>query len=854
VYYNGKDAYNEGMKSIDKSFVENYSLILPVNKYSDKEAARSAIGNMNRAVEKSAKCIRKHSITVRPKKDKRRKFKGKKRQRYEAFYNQKEFVKYIDDAYLLMGKSHLMKHDYFPAMEAFNFLIQEYSDKPVKFDGYLWLAKTYVEMGKMNKAKEILGQMEALKFKLPEHLEGEIALTYADIFIRETNYEEAIKKLKLGMESVTKKKEKARLNFILAQLYKEIKETQKAYKAFGECIDHNPNYEMVFNARINRASIFNSASGDSKDLQRELEKMLKDDKNYDFRDQIYYALASIAYNENRDNDAIDLYKKSTEVSTQNQNQKAISFLALADIYFDIPDYRNSQSYYDSSVVILDQNYPNFQQIKRKSENLNELVANLVTIETQDSLQRIAKMPENERVQFVDKIIAEVIEQERLQKEMEMQQQRDLLQMQQQNKQLESGSGKWYFYNPSMLGTGAAEFKKKWGNRKLEDNWRRKNKQVMDWGDADDETASTDSTQVYDNKSREYYLVNLPLSDSAMQVSQISIEEAYLNIATIYKEKFEDFQLSIEGYNELLERFPETTLKPQAWYNLYRLYYLSENYKAAEKYKTLIISEFPDTDYAKILSNPDYFKKLEEAENQLKFMYAATYRYFIAGNYEKVKYNFSYVDTAYKDSKLLPKFALLNTLCVGADKDTAKFEASLKQFITVFPQSDEAAYAQDVIAALNRNQREVLLAKEEEVFGGSTTAENDSIDITMFSYEPNAPHLYMAVVATEKASSNIIKFNLSNFNIDYYSFLDFEVLDEFISADYTAVVVKPFKNSLMAQNYLESVDYVETVFADMDEDAYRVFKISVSNFAKFVQDKNLLRYQKFYNTYYNTLEN
>lgn len=856
VYFNGKEAYQSGIDKIDESYVNNYSLILPVFKYSDKEVTRTAYGDMNKAIEKGSKCIRKHSITEKPK----RKNSRKAREKNEEFYDQNEFVKWIDDAYLLIGKSQLIKHDYYPAIETFNYIIKEYSKKPIKYEAYVWLSRTYTEMEKYEKATEFLNMLEAEKDKLPESVLGPMATTQADIYLRLNNYSDAIPALEQAIELTKDKDKRVRYLYILAQLYQQMGETKKAYQKYGDVIENNPEYEMVFNARINRASIFNASAGDSEQLRKELSKMLKDDKNIDYRDQIYYALGKIAFNENRLDDALKNYKLSAEASTQNENQKAVSFLSIADIYFDEPDYPNAQVYYDSAVAILSSDYPNYQDIRRKSENLNALVTNLKIIQNQDSLQRVASMNEGERNQFIDQIIQQVIEQEQLEKELQAQRQMDLMNMERQGRDMDrQQGGKWYFYNPAMLSMGQSEFQKKWGSRKLEDNWRRKNKTVMDFAGGDETEAAADDSakNVYSNKSREYYLADLPLTDSAMQVSQEKEEEAYFNIGTIYKEKFRDLPLSIESYLGLLEKFPETEFRLSTYYNLFKLYSLTKDFENAEKYKNKIIQEYPESDYAKILKNPDYFKELEKINNQVKFVYQSTYKYFLKGKCEEVNNNFAYVDSTYPGSDLISKFALLSTLCVGRKGDTTLFKESLNQFISEYPNSEETEYASEVIAALERKPREVELAEEEEEdeFGVGLAGDvnMDSLDISMYNFNEKEAHLYLVIVSNENADPNRVRFNLTNFNLDYYDFLNFEISEELLSADYTAIIVKDFKNKKMASNYFESVIIAGEVYAQVDSDTYRDYIISEKNYKKFLNDKNVLRYQKFFNMNYKTLK-
>jgi len=849
VYYNGKEAFKDGVKKINTSYKDNYSLILPLFKFSNNDAVREAFGDMNRTIEKCSKCVRKHSITVKPK----RKEGAKQDKTSKEFYEQKEFVHWIDDAYLLIGKAQFYKHDWYAGIETFSYIVREYADPAIKYEAYLWLGRTYVEMGKYDKAIEFLTKLETEKISLPESLVGPLAITHADIQIRQKQYESAIPYMVAGVANTKNKKDKVRYLYILAQLYQKIEERGKAYEIYGKVVDLNPDYEMTFNARINRASIFNAASEDSKPLKKELVKMLKDDKNFDFRDQIYYALGNIALNESDAEIAIKYFLLSANLSTLNPNQKALSYLAAADIYFDRPDYRNSQAFYDSAVSILTPEYPDYISVKNKSQNLNELVKNLVIIEREDSLQRIAGLSDSERNAVIDNIIAQLLEIEKQEKELLALQQQDLVYLQQQGNENTNQEGNWYFYNPGMMGMGMQEFKKKWGDRKLEDNWRRKNKNVVSFEDVSSESEKTaDSTKIiYSNKTRDYYLVDLPLNDSMLLASKEKIEKAYFDMASIYKDRFNDLPLSIEGFQNLLTRFPETEYRLSTYYNLYKLYALTKNFTLAEEYKAKIMNEYPQSEYAKVLGNPDYFKELEKVDNQVKFMYQATYKYFIANNCDEVNRTYQFVDSAFNQSTLLPKFAILSALCKGHTGDTLALKESLGKFKERFPESEEVNYANEVLAALERKPHELELeeAKKDEFGVELATAATDSIDLTIYTANPQQVHYYLLVVANQKADAKRVQFNLTNFNLDYYSFLEFDVTSELLSADYTCIVVKKFKNQSMANNYFEGVIIAGEVLQELTEDGYRDFVISAENYATFLKDKNLITYQKFFNQNY-----
>ena len=852
VYFNGNEAFKSGMENIYSAHDENFALILPMFVYSDKEAALTSYGDMNRVIEKSEKCVRKHSITVKPNQKKGKKLSDKQK----AFMNKYEYVKWIDDAEMLNGKALTVKQDYYAAVEQFTSIVRQYDDQDTKTEAYIWLARCYTEMEKYDQAQDFLNTITGDMSKVSKKMMSPLNATQGDIMIRQERYTDAIPYLEDAIKTIRRnKRDKVRMMYILAQLYQLNEESRKASEWYQKVIDKNPDYKYTFNASINKASIYNSETGNSDQLQRVLNKMLKDEKNTEYLDQIYYALGNIAYNEMRDDDALWYYKQSIATSTVNTNQKSVSYLAVADIYFDKPDYRKAQLYYDSAMVNLPREYPNYKLIKRKTDNLTDLVRCLETISREDSLQKLAKMSEAERNRIIDQKINAVKAEEEAAKSREAEAKNDLAQAQQMSRQNNTAGSKWYFYNQSSLSLGQTEFSKKWGGRKLEDNWRRSNKTVIDYDEYDaygDEVQEEDKKKDLDNKSREYYLVDIPLTDSAYQVSEAKEEAAYFDLGVIYKDKFADFPLSINAFQDYLKKYPGSEQNVSALFNMYKVYLLQKDYPNAEACKNRIINDYPDTDYAKILNNPDYYKELERADNQLNFMYQATYKFFINGDCDQVTNTYSYVDSAYPESRLIPKFALLSTLCSSKNTDTATFEQALKAFIAKYPKNEESTYAREVIAALNRKPHVYEEKTEEELLREQLEAEKlayDTLDISLFKYNASETYYYMVATVNSKLDDNKIKFNLIDFNDEYFDFLNFDVSNQRLNEDYSIVIVTKFKNAKMAQNYIESVIIAGEVFDDITPDSYKHYIISKSNYDKLLEDKNIDRYNKFFEQNY-----
>jgi len=857
AYFNGREAYKQGIKKVDNSIKDDFTTFIPVFTISNEQAAKSAASEMETALNKSAKVIKLHSITARPKHKSGNVSKSKKN-----FYNKTEYCNWIDDSWMLTGKSKFVKHDWYGAEESFEYTIKEYSNEPIKYDASIWLARTYNEMGKFNDSRNILDRIEGEK-EFPKRLFKDLTLSYADLFIKQKKYEDAIPKLKIAITVTHKKKEKARYYYILAQLYQHFQQYLNSSQAYTSVTRNNPSYEMIFNAQINRATCFNLGSGNADQIRKQLFKMLKDDKNIEYKDQIYYAIAKLYQKENQIEPALQNYKLSAKSSVNNSMQKALSFLALADIYFDKQKYILSQAYYDSTMAFLDAKYPDYEAVNAKSKNLTELVESLLTIQNEDSVQRIAAMSEKDRNRIIDDIIQEVIKEEERKKQEEQQQQINSALFQQNQQMQNMGNntgGKWYFYNPATLSFGASQFKKKWGNRKLEDDWRRKNKAVTVIAQDGENSETTDSTTtpaITDNKRREFYLQHLPMNDSLLKISNQKIEDAYFNSGEAYLNKLKNLQMAIVQFETLILRFPNTKYKLLSYYDLYKMNVDLTNNQKSEKYKNLILQEFPESNYAHILSNPNYLKELAEQKDKVNQLYDDAYQEFTYRNYFKVFGYCKVADSLYANNHIIAKFELLKALSTGGTGDVTGLKNSLSDIITHYPGTEEKTAAENILAYVSQGDYSYLtnITNNHTDTTNFTTKNQDTVEVK-HETEDNLYKLdetdkqYFVILLDKNADIYRLKYNLFGYNIDYFSIFDFEISTGTWNERYQLIKVHPFSSKNEAVKYYKSANkHKDIVFKAIDDRQYKFFVISDKNIEILQTDKDLYRYQKFFNKKY-----
>lgn len=852
-YFNGNESLKEGVKKISTNHKDNFNQILPVFTYSDKSSAQLATAEMDKAIKKASKVITMHSIKVKPNKKKPAKTK-----RQKAFQRKSDYCNWIDDSYILMGKANFYKHEFLTSVESFEFVISKFNTEPSKYTAMLWLARNNNELERFTKSKEILDQIDGER-KFPKKYKSELAAIYADYYLKQKKYDDAIPQLLTAIEKAKKKRYKARYKFILAQLYQNLNESSKATKLYTDVIKMNPNYEMVFNAQINRSASFESSYGNSKEIKKQLNKMIRDDKNKDYLDQLYYALANIEKKEGNEPEAINYYKLSAEKSVSNDYQKAISFLALADIYFSKPKYPEAQAYYDSTMTFLSTTHPNYTRISLLSANLNELILHFNVIHFQDSVQAIAKMPEKDRNKIIDEIIEKIKEEERLKQEELQQQQINsmIFNQNQQNAKANQGNagGKWYFYNQAMLGVGMSEFKRKWGTRKLEDNWRRKNKSIVmsDILSENSEQSTTDPVKKGVNtKNREYYLTEIPLTDSMMQASNLKIIDAYFNMGKVYKEKFLDYKLAITTFEEFIKKYPDNEYQLVVYYYLFQLYHLEKNQSKAEFYKNLIITKYPDSNYAKALTNPNYAKEAEEELLKIGNMYADAYENYENANYSKVLETCNIIDSQYANNIYSPKFRFLKAIAKGKVNGPSEMIIELKTVISDFPNDGVSEYAKEVLSKMK-----TLDIKDES--GNTLVIENietnEKIDSTtikvpdLYTINDEEIHFFMIVAQNKKIDANRLQFNLINLNSDKFPNTDYNTSTVELNDKYNLITVKSFNNKALALEYFKTINNDANVFQNFNISNFNQFIISASNFATFFSNKGIEKYKIFFENNY-----
>jgi predicted Zn-dependent protease len=855
VFFNGKESLKAGLAKIDKNVEDDFTQILPVFKESYTSAGSAARADMDNAVLKGSKLIQIHSITKKPKRQKIR------TRQYREFASQEEFNKWVDDSYLLMGQAYYYQHNFNSAVENFSFILRKFPQEKIRYDAMVWLIRCYSEQERYPEALEMIESLQSDK-SFPNHLEKELAVATADMYLKQKDYQEAIKFLDISIKKTFWRKGKARLQYIIAQLYQQTGDEAKATAAFRQVSRYNPPFKMDFNARINAAGMF-SGEGDPEKLKKGLRKMLKDEKNLEFRDQIYFALANIYFREGEFEQAIENYRKSVSSSVDNDYQLALSSITLADIYFKGQKYKDARSYYDSAMLVINEEYPGYGKINDRYTSLSRLVENLTMVEVQDSLQNLAKMSETERNALINKWIADLKEKQRQDELIANRNQADRGFYNANEYRFgmgtaDQGSG-WYFYNPQTISYGKSQFQQRWGRRKLEDNWRRSNKNIFTSEEDEEFAEMADSTRAVvredDPLEPSFYTQDLPVNDSLMALSNEKIRDALFNAGRIFKTDFSDYSRSSESFESLNNRFPENIYLLSSWFDLYDNYELVGNSERSQFYRDLIIGRFPGSKYARYLQNPNFFTELEAQQDSLNSMYQTAFKYYKEGRYSSIIPMVPVMKALEPDTVLDSKIEFMHSVARGVTSDMTNFESLLKQYIAGYSNAEPAALAKEILtlirdSTLTDYKKLVALGylhdeiRNDEVQSASQQ-ENDEFG-GKFSYEEDLLHYF--IIAYPKSAGvdiNRLKFDIGIYNLDHYTKFDFDIEEENLDANNNLLLIRALQNKEQGLIYFRAIIRKADVFKSMKGVNYVNFITSSTNYRQILAEKSLSDYLRFF---------
>ena len=810
ILYNGNTAYEEGLKQIRDAHEDDYSRILYLYPVSNHTAAEAAASQMDKTIEKCRKCIKLHSIKSKPKRDPKR----ANDPQYKLWLQSKEFNANMSMAWMRLAEAEFHKGDFLGAISTLNYVIRLYeNDADMIARCRLWIARAYAELGWQYEAEDMLNrvQIDALSKKHARLY----AAVKADVLLHGEQYTAAIPFIKIAIPYEKRKIYRPRFAYVLGQLYERNGQRNEAIEAYHDVIRMTPPYEMDFNARIRIAELQGEKS------LRQLQTMVKQSKFKDKLDHIYGTMGNIYLQLRDTTTALEMYEKAIAESTQSSYAKADILVRAGDIYYINKDYIHAQPCYRDALTILTPENEQYTTIQQRSDVLDELSAAYTQACLQDSLQHLSTLPEEQQRAIVEKIIADLIEQERQDSILQAQQERELAQengIRSVNTANMLGGGgaqkgEWYFYNPQLIKQGQQEWRRRWGTRTLEDNWRRQNKQVVasfsdydtDEDDADglDSIPTTDSTTITptyetDTHKPEYYLQQIPRTPEALAMSDSLWRQAMIALVYIYRDKVQDEALAMEAMHQLEQRNASHPDLLDTYYGYY-LYALRYNQQdQAAQWRQKITTYYPTSTQAQIVAQPDYFDKLKRMAQEQDSLYALTYTAYARAQYDIVKTNTQYAEREYPLSPLMPRFLFLNAISVARTEGQEAFIASLQHIVANHGSSEMGAMAKDMLAMMGQgmeSQQGTSTSSLADKRGQVTEQIPDTTDNTLqWSEERDQPSIVLLRLPnTDEQALNDLLYEVALFNFSQFLIRDFDMQAMPIVGEGSALRVSGFQN-------------------------------------------------------------
>jgi tetratricopeptide (TPR) repeat protein len=863
VYFNGRESLKQASKKAEAIESQNFDEILPVFAFEYEQVAGLVSGEMQRAIDKGDKTVAKHSITVKPKRKK-----NMTREQRE-FYNKKEFNRFVDDAQLITGKAYVYMHEYAVAEEKFAFITTEYPKETSAYDAQAFQAVVLAQDKQYVQAEDLLVSLTRKK-DLPRKTEPLLNEAFADLYIKQGKYQEAIPYLEKALKRAKGKNKKIRFHFILGQLYQKTSNNSKAVEHFSKVLKKNPPYLTAFNAEMAMAYTYNPETQRG-NIRKILEKALKNEQNANYHDQIYYAFAKLEETEGNIPEAKQYYRKSVSATGVNTRQKGLSYLALAEYHIKDGDYIGAYTCYDSSAIMLGADHSLYEEASSKAGKYRKLALNMKVVEREDGLQKLASLSQDD----LDKLIDERIQQAENEKKKIAEEQERLKKLK-ADIDAQSSQGQWYFYNLTSLELGKTDFAMRWGQRKFEDNWRRKNRGIQAQSEYDLESENEETADVTqpDVTDREAFLANIPQTDEAKNASNEKIVTAMFNIGEAYRDDLNDLTKATETFEDLIRRFPGNSLLAETYVALFEIYTKTGDSNKAGYYKNLMLQNYPNNPKVLAATDPGYIGRVKAQEASEENDYYAALNYYTSNRLADAYITSSNGLTKYPSGRLVPQFTLLKVLSDNYNGDIVRYKAALDDVVKKYPGNTAATYAQNVLTELEKSEfkwitetkpAETKDATQQTDTNQKPQSEQQTVQETVtpkyfiqfnkqaastikskYSIEDGA-HAFV-MITDAKVNMNRLRFNILSFNTTNYIEENYDVkIADFV--DNKMIIMTKIKDREAAIGFFNQISNDKKAFSSLTVNDYIAFIILESNLELMRKGTSFLDYVDFFNKIY-----
>ena len=861
VWWNGNESLKAGLEKLKKDAVDDYTTFLPVEYLGSADAARSINPEMDRAIEKGIKGIKRHSI----------------------FVGGEEHVPYIKECYLLTAYATFYKQDYVSTANTCNILVSQFHGTRAGDEGAVLLARCMTQEKRYTEAEATLDQLVQYlgKGNFTRSQCDKLYLAMVEATVPQEKYKKAVEYIHLALESTSSNSTKARLTFLLAQIYQKLDRRSVAAKYYHKVLSYSPPYVMEFNARLGEASCADLEHSDIGKLERQLDAMLRDKKNEEYRDQIYYAKGEMYLGVKDAQKACDNLRRSVAVATVNKAQKAKSSLRLAEIYYDIyENYDQAQLYYDTAMQCITADYPDYVSIKRRSDMLTELCSYTRVYERCDSLLAVAAMPEVERNALIQAKIDTLKAQEERARMKELLDELSAEDKAQQN----TLKGDWYFYNQNTVQKGKETFRQRWGMRALEDNWCLSHKpsfgmlipDVQDDSDTTDNADAGDTAAVTKNAvdtgnpddphNVAYYLKELPTTQSQYDSIDSLTAISLLNAGYLFYDGVRNTPRALECYLRLANDYTSYDEIVQTFYMLYRIYDRQGNTPQANYYRDMVLMGFPDSDFANLIRDNEYYKELLRRESIVEDAYEDVYDQYSRRRYNTVVTLTDQADEFYTGHPLLPKFHYWKGMAqirlgqrdeaLGTFRDIVRRSNETDSIVPLvqaqidwlLDDTTELAVAGNISEPTASDKKETVVVKTDN--RPATPAASDELppEAMVYRYREGQPYYVLVLINDRHIKATELQYKLADFNTQYYTNSGYKVNAILFTDSSQLITVHKFATEAEAMGYYRHLQQEESPLRKYADADHREFAISTQNYATFYNRKDPVAYEAFFKKY------
>jgi tetratricopeptide (TPR) repeat protein len=719
--------------------------------------------------------------------------------------------------------------------------------RPVFQEGQLWLARTLIERDNYEAARRILNSLTESASTFSD-VRREVAVAQAHLYLKEKNHAAASTALATAAEQTKDREQEARLQFILAQVHEKLGNAQAAYAAFERVARLRPNYAMEFAARLMMAqNAWRSGGGSAAEAIANLERLLKEEKNRPYRDQVYFAMAEIALSSGDKENGMAYLQQSLTSSSSNRAQQTEAYYRLGTLFFEQEEYLAAKLYYDSTLNVMANTDERYLPTERLRDNLTDIAQNLATIELQDSLIRVAAMTPEEQAE-----LAKNLYEAQRKPAAAPASSRDKFGMSQRAAAL-SKSGlmdrtstttgalrtdsDFWAYDDRTVKRGEREFDRRWGDRPLTDNWRLSSK--LEDSPDERETEEVVDVNLLTDEQIDKILADVPKESNDLKIAELAIKQAMFNLGRLYRDRLENSEKSVEILEALNERFPGNLYELDSWYYLYLAHSDLGHASQAQAYKDKIIQKYPTTKYGQILTNPNYAQDFLDEEQQLDRDYQLAYQLFeqeaFAQALQTAQGNLSKLVGKHP---LKPRYALLMAMCTGNAEGKEAYIRELNKVVATYPNTAEETRAKEILRLLGA--------------GGASLPGRLSEDSGDFKVSDNELHYVIIVFQTDDIDLNAQKIKVSDYNRTHHSLDKLRISNVYLGSknDIPVLVLRRFKNKNTAMAYYQGSQTTNADdFIDANATPYQLFPISQSNYREVLRNRNVDGYDAFFEANY-----